>query len=66
MTSRENHLLPRSSFLIGSLNVGVTKFFFVSNSFKRRNLHVPNLMQTRKIYCFRSFALDSAQAKCDV
>ena len=25
--------------------------------FKRRTLHVPNLMQMRKIYCFRSFAL---------
>ena len=32
--------------------------------FKRRTLHVPNLMQMRKIYCFRSFALDSAHVKC--
>ena len=31
--------------------------------FKRRTLHVPNLMQMRKIYCFRSFALDSAHVK---
>ena len=34
--------------------------------FKRRILHVPNLMQMRKIYCFRSFALDSVHVKCDV
>ena len=34
--------------------------------FKRRILHVPHLMQMRKIYCFRSFALDSAHVKCDV
>ena len=34
--------------------------------FKRRTLHVPNLMQMRKIYCFRSFALDSAHVKFDV
>ena len=34
--------------------------------FKRRTLHVPNLMQMRKIYCFRSFALDSAHEKFDV
>ena len=34
--------------------------------FKRRILHVPNLMQMTKIYCFRSFALDSAHVKCDV
>ena len=33
--------------------------------FKRRTLHVPNLMQMRKIYCFRSFALDSAYVKFD-
>ena len=33
---------------------------------KRRILHVPNLMQMRKIYCFRLFALDSAHVKCDV
>ena len=32
--------------------------------FKHRILHVPNLMQMRKIYCFRSFALDSAHVKC--
>ena len=35
-------------------------------SFKRRTLHVPNLMQMREIYCFRSFALDSAHVKFDV
>ena len=34
--------------------------------FKHRTLHVPNLMQMRKIYCFRSFALDSAHEKFDV
>ena len=34
--------------------------------FKRRTLHVPNLMQMRKIHCFRSFALDSAHVKFDV
>ena len=34
--------------------------------FKRRTLHVPNLMQMRKIYCFLSFALDSAHVKFDV
>ena len=34
--------------------------------FKRRTLHVPNLMQMRKIYCFRWFALDSAHIKFDV
>ena len=34
--------------------------------FKRRILDVPNLMQMRKIYCFRLFALDSAHLKCDV
>ena len=34
--------------------------------FKRRTLHVPNPMQMRKIYCFRSFALDSAHVKFDV
>ena len=34
--------------------------------FKRRTLHVPNLMQMRKIYCFRSFALDLAHEKFDV
>ena len=34
--------------------------------FKRRILYVPNPMQMRKIYCFRSFALDSAHVKCDV
>ena len=41
--------------------------FFASEArFKRRTLHVPNLMQMRKIYCFRSFALDSAHEKFDV
>ena len=34
--------------------------------FKRRTLHVPNLMQMRKIYCFRSFALDSGHVMFDV
>ena len=34
--------------------------------FKRRTSHVPNLMQMRKIYCFPSFALDSAHVKFDV
>ena len=32
--------------------------------FKRQTFHVPNLMQMRKIYCFDSFALDSAHVKC--
>ena len=31
--------------------------------FKRLILHVPNLMQMRKVYCFRSFALHSAHVK---
>ena len=31
-----------------------------------KNFHVPNLMQMRKIYCFHSFALDSAHVKFDV
>ena len=34
--------------------------------FKRRILQVPNLMEMRKFYCFRSFALDSEHVKCDV
>ena len=34
--------------------------------FKRRTSHVPNLMQMGKIYCFLSFALDSAHVKFDV
>ena len=34
--------------------------------FKRRTSHVPNLIQMRKIYCFRSFALDLAHVKFDV
>ena len=38
----------------------------LKSRFKRRILHVPNLMQMRKIYCFRSFALDSAHVNCDV
>ena len=33
---------------------------------KRRTLHVPNLMQMTKMYCFRSFALDSVHVKFDV
>ena len=41
-------------------------FFSPKARFKRRVLDVPNLMQMRKIYCFRSFALDSAHVKCDV
>ena len=32
-------------------------FFSNKARFKRRTLHVPNLMQMRKIYCFSSFAL---------
>ena len=35
-------------------------------SVKRRNLHVPNLMQMRKIDRFRSFASYLAHVKCDV
>ena len=34
--------------------------------FKRRTLHVPNLMQMSKFYCSTSFALDSAHEKFDV
>ena len=34
--------------------------------FKRHILQLSNLMQMKKIYCFRSFALDSAHLKCDV
>ena len=34
--------------------------------FKRRTFHVPNLMQMKKIYCFRSFALDLIHEKFDV
>ena len=34
--------------------------------FKRRILHVPNLMQMRENNRFFSFALDSAHVKCDV
>ena len=34
--------------------------------FKRRILQVPNLMQMKKIYCFRSFTVDSAHVKCEV
>ena len=34
--------------------------------FKRRTFHVPNLMQMKKIDCFRSFALDLIHEKFDV
>ena len=34
--------------------------------FKRRILHVPNLMQMSENNTFFSFALDSAHVKCDV
>ena len=34
--------------------------------FKRRILHVPNLMQMSKNNRFVSFALDLAHVKCDV
>ena len=34
--------------------------------FKRRILHVPNLMQMSENNIFFSFALDSAHVKCDV
>ena len=43
-----------------------TLYFVFKTRFKRRILHVPNLMQMRKIYCFRSFALDLAHGKFDV
>ena len=40
---------------------------FASNArFKRRILHVPNLMQIRENNRFLPFALDSAHVKCDV
>ena len=42
------------------------KISTIKARFKRRTLHVPNPMQMRKIYCFRSFALDSAHVKFDV
>ena len=34
--------------------------------FKRGTSYVPNIMQVSRIYCFHSFALDSAYAKFDV
>ena len=34
--------------------------------FKRRISRVANLMLMRKIYGYCSFALDSAQVKCDI
>ena len=34
--------------------------------FKRRILHVPNIMQMSENNRFFSFALDSAHVKCDV
>ena len=34
--------------------------------FKRGISHVPNLMQMRKIYCFRLFSLDSAHVICGI
>ena len=40
-------------------------FFKVPQArFKNRISHVTKLMLIRKIYCFSSFALDSAQKKC--
>ena len=50
-------------------NVYVQRYTNQMNSkarFKRRILHVPNLMQMKKIHCSRSLALDSAHVKCDV
>ena len=44
----------------------IPNLVFPKARFKRRTLHVPNLMQMRKIHCFRSFALDSAHVKFDV
>ena len=41
-------------------------YMVIKARFKRRTFHVPNLMQMRKIYCCRSFALDSAHVKFDV
>ena len=34
--------------------------------FKRRTLHVPNLMQMSKIFCSSSFALDTARVNFHV
>ena len=48
------------------INRDKNTFELVGTVLKCRILHVPNLMQMRKIYCFRSFTLDSAQVKCDV
>ena len=49
---------------------GVTIFLYMRKTtrarFKRRILHVPNLMQMSENNRFFSFALDSAHVKCDV
>ena len=45
---------------------GLHTRFETKARFKHRNFHVLNLMQMRKSYCFRSFALDSAHVKFDV
>ena len=58
--------VPVISFLRLSVHVKIRHFGLNKARFKRRTLHVPNLMQMRKIYCFRSFALDSAHEKFDV
>ena len=54
-------LLMETKLCLGKLRTVISKA-----RFKRRTLHVPNLMQMSKIYCFRSFALDSAHVKFDV
>ena len=42
------------------------EIFDVKARFKRRILHVPNLMQMSENNRFFSFAFDSAHVKCDV
>ena len=51
---------------MGSLNCSLLSIITLNTWFKRRTLHVPNLMQMRKLYCSPSFALDSADVKFDV
>ena len=57
------HLISRHSIISGLVIVMLEE---LKARFKRRTSHVPHLMQMRKIYCFPSFALDSAHVKFDV
>ena len=47
-------------------SISEANFLVISGISKARTLQVPNLMQMRKIYCFRLFALDSTHVKFDV